>query len=1166
MMYKKLLYATLFSLCLWNFSFAQIEHKGLPMSFSPTNFLNADVSTKILPTESLDVPRLMAEDQQELEDGMPLRFAHVFEVNYNLDNSGQWETLANGDRVWRLTIHSPGALNLNFAYHDFFMPKGAYFHIYNEEKDLVQGAFTEKNNKTYRQFATRLIEADKVTLEYYEPAPVIGQGELAVSRIGHGYRDLDSSNGTVRSGDCQVNINCPEGNDWQTEKKGIARILMDQAFLCSGTLINNVRQDFTPYFSIANHCIVGTGHDAITNPGVPLYIFYWNFECAAPLCISGTAEDDCGFQNETTQGGNIVASSGGTPRSPYSTLNADFALILLDDNPKDSYEVYFNGFDRRGPAEGYAPDECIGIHHPSGDEKKISTDTDGAGQDETDDNYWKLFWEATESGHSVTEGGSSGSPLFDKMTKRVIGQLFGGSSLNCDDPANDTGLYGGYYYSWENAEAPVTGIAQRRLKDWLDPDDTGTMFVDGLDPNGPDNSLPTVSFASPASTFDELAEVDANCYPYKDYTVDFKITKAPSMDATASIFVVGGAEAIAGGSADFEVLNNTIIFPADGSNNEQQIIVRVYDDPVVENAEETFTLDYTLDVNGGDAVETPANHQHTVTITDNDQDPEVGGASLTVSLLEEDFSGDDFSMWQTVTTLGDGTNQWVVGEEDVTIGGSGIGTTANAGMNGTCAFVSNDAANNQYNYSDGEANTILFAPVNGVNASNIEVSFIWACVGEDEGNPLDFGLLVYSLNGTDFTAVPGISHFSNRVTATGMAATKATLPPAVEGQAFFIGFQWINDPLVTSGIPLAIDDIMITADINQTTDIRTAVNDAAPAEAQLDAMTEVHFYDPTDNSIMMTITNQSDFDFNCTEVFVENSGTSAAMTWQTDRETTEKTYRVSPTDNATNQPYQVTLYYTQAEIDGWVANNTLGDDRSALKMVKTSGNVNTQDGSSFEVADVVEGTFGTHYTYTATFNSGFSGFALGNLEAPSLAVQVLDIEAQALKNSIQVQWTTATEQNNKGFSVERATQLDEGFETIAWLEGQGNSQTPQSYQFEDKDVKVGQLYYYRLQQTDLSGQKTSSIIVSAKVEQAMTVELSPNPASQVLWVDIEAKKLSNGYIRVVDMLGQIVHEEQLAKETKNLLPLDLTPYASGVYILQVFNDNNLVYHDKFVKE
>ena len=88
-------------------------------------------------------------------------------------------------------------------------------------------------------------------------------------------------------------------------------------------------------------------------------------------------------------------------------------------------------------------------------------------------NYWQVAWAATTNGHSVTEGGSSGSPLFNS-SGNITGQLYGGSSINCTDPANDPGVYGKFSISWDSG-----AIAQRRLKDWLDPTNVSPTSLGG---------------------------------------------------------------------------------------------------------------------------------------------------------------------------------------------------------------------------------------------------------------------------------------------------------------------------------------------------------------------------------------------------------------------------------------------------------------------------------------------------------------------------------------------------------------------------------------------------------------------------------------------------------------------------------------------------------------
>ena len=77
-------------------------------------------------------------------------------------------------------------------------------------------------------------------------------------------------------------------------------------------------------------------------------------------------------------------------------------------------------------------------------------------------NYWGVYFDPTTNGHSATEGGSSGSALFNS-SQRVIGQLWGGSGSSCGDPANDQSRYGKFSVSWAGPDF------RRRLHDWLDP-------------------------------------------------------------------------------------------------------------------------------------------------------------------------------------------------------------------------------------------------------------------------------------------------------------------------------------------------------------------------------------------------------------------------------------------------------------------------------------------------------------------------------------------------------------------------------------------------------------------------------------------------------------------------------------------------------------------------
>jgi len=528
---------------------AQISRGGVPKSFRLG--LTGDIIERAT-MPSVDVEALSLEDIDRALSNLPYRFAQGFEVNYNLDNSGTWTQLANGDRIWRLKITCKDAKSINFLYDQFIIPKGGLVYLYSEDLNEVIGAFGNHNNRPSGKFATGLVNSSNVVIEYFEPVGVAGQGMISINQVAHAYRDFDGTVGMPEglgdAGACQVNINCsPEGDNWQTEKKSVARIIINGIETCTGSLINNIAQDCTPYFLTANHCI-DNNYDAITNPDISGAVFYWNYE--RPDC------DNTGsVPIETTSGATLVANS--DPPGGDDTAS-DFALFELTEDPSDSYDVYVAGFD----ASGEPGETGVGIHHPGLDAKKIATHSI-IPDIVVNDNYWRIYWDETDNGHSVTEGGSSGSGLFNEEG-RLIGQLFGGflgGQPNCNDPFDDEGDYGRISVSWDG----IAGTTQpeRRLRDWLDPNDSGNLVVDGTSCIIPDYVLATTP-GTQTNCGADVVEYTVEVISQNGYTdeVDLSVSGLPA-GTTASfatnpvvpdnntILTITGLDGVADGSYDF---------------------------------------------------------------------------------------------------------------------------------------------------------------------------------------------------------------------------------------------------------------------------------------------------------------------------------------------------------------------------------------------------------------------------------------------------------------------------------------------------------------------------------------------------------------------------------------------------------------------------------------
>jgi len=453
----------------------QLNQGGVPLSIQYG--LNRDGVTDLV----VPPPDTLALAREDALSPVPMRFAVNLPVDVMIavpegiagspvsgirnPAHGTWYPLPDGSGIWLCTISVPGARALTLYFDRFRLPPGGRLFVYNKDRSKILGAFTNRNNSPQGVFATALIPGDLITLEYNQPATVSEHPGLHLSEIAYAYRGIRNSNsglGFGDSGPCEVNINCPEGTGWQDQKKGVMRIAAKKTggtYWCSGSLVNNARQDCTPYVLTADHC----GQDA-TPQHIGEWIFYFGYE--APGCPDPPVEP--GFR--AMSGATLIASSG-----DVNIKGSDFFLVLLKDAIPDTFDVWFNGWNRQGtPAQS-----GTGIHHPWGDIRTISTFTTPAvsakWNGHTDFAHWEVKWAATPSGHGVTEGGSSGSPLFD-AAGRIVGALTGGDS-SCDTSAlGKPDYYGKFSYSWDKNGSD----SARRLDCWLDPDNTGVEILDGI--------------------------------------------------------------------------------------------------------------------------------------------------------------------------------------------------------------------------------------------------------------------------------------------------------------------------------------------------------------------------------------------------------------------------------------------------------------------------------------------------------------------------------------------------------------------------------------------------------------------------------------------------------------------------------------------------------------
>jgi len=424
-------------------STAQVNVGGVPLGYKYK--FSQDIPIIQLP--KVDVNSLKKEDAfNDKIKSIPFRFGYKHNVQLNPKNSGVWKTLANGYRLWQLQLVSKGAISLNFIFDHFHLEDGCQLYIYNSTHTDILGAFTNRNNTIDGEFGTVLLSGESAILEYSEPPSVASQLPFQLVNVTHGYRGVKDfiAKSYGQSGNCNNNVNCPIGNGWSQEKRSVAMILVGGSAWCTGSLLNDVPQDTIPYFMTANHCYTS---------GLSAWQFVFNWESA-------------GCSNSPIPMSDIVAGATLMAKNPIS----DFCLLRLNQKVPASFNPFFAGWNRSNSI----PDSVVGIHHPSGDIKKISI----ADNNCQDSSYSGAFcWKVGQWTSGITEGGSSGSPLYNKY-HQFVGQLFGGPSACGVSDSDKHDYYGKFMESWDHDTAST-----KRCDIYLDPQHLSPFTVNGFDPN-----------------------------------------------------------------------------------------------------------------------------------------------------------------------------------------------------------------------------------------------------------------------------------------------------------------------------------------------------------------------------------------------------------------------------------------------------------------------------------------------------------------------------------------------------------------------------------------------------------------------------------------------------------------------------------------------------------
>lgn len=439
----------LLNLIVFSLVLSQDTIPGSPYGFDSE--LNSNINS--IHTPYVNHEEMLNEDENRAPNS-PFRYGKRFNVDYNFFDYASVEYIDENKQILRLEIVSVGAYAISLDYSNFYLPENAEMYVYNPSHEMYFGAYTSINNIPQGFFGTPLIEGDKVIIELILNNENADMASMVISEIHHDYRNIMNFGEDDSVRNCGVNVVCSEADPYQEQIDSASWLDMG-GYICSGAMINNTAQDLTPYYWTADHCIDGE------NPYT--FRFYFNYEtnsCSGSWANTGSYE----------YGSQLLASS--------NSMDPDYALLLITDNTI-SNGIFYAGWNRSSST----PTVSCGVHHPGGDPKKINFDNDNAYQDTWNGgalSHWKVFWD--EGG---TEGGSSGSPVFDS-NGRIVGQLSGGPAGACGETYD---LYGKFQRAWNDVDQ------------WLDPNNSGVSSIDGTYTAGQADEI-TVSYPNGGETLE----------------------------------------------------------------------------------------------------------------------------------------------------------------------------------------------------------------------------------------------------------------------------------------------------------------------------------------------------------------------------------------------------------------------------------------------------------------------------------------------------------------------------------------------------------------------------------------------------------------------------------------------------------------------------------------
>lgn len=426
-------------------------------------------------TLNVDLAPLIGQAAQHRE-----RFAVNVPHRISSVTQGMWTTNA-GTSQWTYAVRIPTSVSMSFHAANVVLPPSARLTVTSSKVSSTYRAGDVHGSVLW----SRPLLGDTLNFTLTVNASEAAGVRLEVDSLQAGYRALAGRapdhpaykalfpNATATS--CIENYSCNSTAENQGPAQATVAVLIANLGQCTGTLLNNARDDGRPYVLTARHC--ENGELGGGEPGAAGSVsIYWN------------AVTPCGQVLGSIYDGAVQTQSG----AHTVVEQQDAWLIELDQAPVIA-EPYFAGWDATGGVfvGGYS------VHHAMGFDKRF---TGWHGQSILQHvpratlqiNYDSDFWGLVNAIGSVGAGASGGA-LFDPGN-RVVGSaslayLVNGSGSEgvcpvanppAPSPATVTAQYTALSAIFNSTADTTSTTGGTTLQTVLDPDNTGQLTLDGM--------------------------------------------------------------------------------------------------------------------------------------------------------------------------------------------------------------------------------------------------------------------------------------------------------------------------------------------------------------------------------------------------------------------------------------------------------------------------------------------------------------------------------------------------------------------------------------------------------------------------------------------------------------------------------------------------------------